>query len=158
MWLVRWTKRARQNGPNEDYTQCRTNTRETVAWLQNREAPRFAHLPLFSLSLLLTSLWTLLYLWTKYGYTHYLFFLFFLLEVSLFSCSWSISKLVRAWYMHTLSQCGVKCMMLRNTRKATLKGQGHQRKRGCQRRKIGKGEGNLRVLVLVGFSRCVDRL
>jgi hypothetical protein len=72
MGLVQQTKRAQQNGPNEDYTQCRTNTRETVAWLQNGEAPRFAHLPLFSLSLLLTSLWTLLYLWTKYG-THTLF-------------------------------------------------------------------------------------
>jgi hypothetical protein len=43
-----------------------------VAWLQHGEAPRFAHLPLFSLSLLLTSLWTLLYLSTKYG-THTLF-------------------------------------------------------------------------------------
>jgi hypothetical protein len=72
MWLVRRTKRARQNGPNKDYAQCRTNTRETVAWLQNGEAPRFAHFPLFSLSLLLTSLWTLLYLWTKDG-THTLF-------------------------------------------------------------------------------------
>jgi hypothetical protein len=47
MRLVRRTKRARQNCPNEDYAQCRTNTRETVAWLQKGEAPRFAHLTLF---------------------------------------------------------------------------------------------------------------
>jgi hypothetical protein len=61
-----------KNGPNDDYAQCRTNTRETVAWLQKGEATRFAHLPLFSLSLLATSLWTLLYLWTMDGiHTHY---------------------------------------------------------------------------------------
>jgi hypothetical protein len=69
MGLVRRKKRAQQNGPNEDYAQCHTNTRETVAWLQKGEAPRFAHLPLFSLSLFLTSLWSLLYLWTMDG-TH----------------------------------------------------------------------------------------
>ena len=70
-------KKSTTKGPNEGYAQCRTNTRETVAWLQKGEASRFAHLPLFSLSLLLTSLWTLLYLWTMDGtHTHYLFLLF----------------------------------------------------------------------------------
>jgi hypothetical protein len=87
--LVWRTKRARQNCSNKDYAQCRTNTRETVAWLQKGEAPRFAHLPLFSRSLVLTSLWTLLYLWTMDG-THTLYlsslpFSFFWLEVYLFS-------------------------------------------------------------------------
>jgi hypothetical protein len=72
MGLVRRTKWAWQNCPNNDYAQCRTNTRETVAWLHKGEAPRFAHLPLFSRSLLLTSLWTLLYLWTMNG-THTLY-------------------------------------------------------------------------------------
>jgi hypothetical protein len=107
--LVQRTKRAQQKGPNQDYAQCRTNTRETVAWLQKGEAPRFAHLPLFSRSLLHTSLWTLLYLWTMDG-THTLYvsslpFSFFLIR--------SISFLLllvhfKIWYRHTLSQCGVK--------------------------------------------------
>jgi hypothetical protein len=135
--LVWRTKRARPNCPNEDYAQCRTNTRETVAWLQKGEAPRFAHLPPLSLSLLLTSLWTLLYLWTMDGtHTLYVSSLPFLIG--------SISFLllfvhVKTWYRHTLSQCGVKCTMLRNTKKTTLKGQGHQKKRCfARRRKSGR--------------------
>jgi hypothetical protein len=74
------------------------------------------------------------------AHTHYFvsslcFFMCLGLGVFLFSCSWSTTKLWRAWYRHTLSQCGVKCTMLPNSRKATLKGQGHQKKRGLQRRR-----------------------
>jgi hypothetical protein len=51
-------------------------------WLgcKKGEATRFAHLPLFSLSLLVTSLWTPLYLWTMDGtHTHTMcYFSFFL--------------------------------------------------------------------------------
>jgi hypothetical protein len=69
------------------------------------------------------------------AHTHYLFLLF----LSFFLIG-SISFLLllvhfKTWYRHTLSQCGVKCTMLRNTKKATLKGQGHQRKRGFERRR-----------------------
>jgi hypothetical protein len=64
----------------------------------------------------------------------------FLLFLSLFFLIGCISFLLllvyfKNWYRHTLSQCGVKCMMLRNTKKATLKGQDHQRKRGFERRR-----------------------
>jgi hypothetical protein len=69
------------------------------------------------------------FVFVDYGWhTHTLFVssrsfsLFFGLGVSLFSFSWSTSKLCSARYKHTLSQFGVKCMMLRNSRKATLKG------------------------------------
>jgi hypothetical protein len=122
-------KTSTTKGRNEDYAQCRTNTRETVTWLQKGEATRFAHLPLLSLSLWLQAcglLW-ICGLWR--AHTHYvfllfvsLFFAFVCLGVALVSCSWSTSKLGSARYKHTLSQFGVKCMMLRNSRKATLKG------------------------------------
>jgi hypothetical protein len=128
-----------------------------VAWLQNGEAPRFAHLPLFSLSLLLTSLWILLYLWTKYGtHTHTICFFSFFLVVFywkyLFSLPLGPLQNMVELGMDTHPQCGVKCTMLQNTRKATLKGQGHQRKRGCQRRRKCKEEENLHVPVWAGFT------
>jgi hypothetical protein len=144
MGLVRRTKRAWQNCPNEDYAQCRTNTRETVAWLQKGEAPRFAHLPLFSRSLLLTSLWTLLYSWTMNGtHTHTIcffssFLLFFLLEVSLFSCSWSTSKLGIDTHTHNAGS-SVRCF-------ATLR-KPLSKDKVTKRRDVLQGEGKQRVPV-----------
>jgi hypothetical protein len=91
-----------KNGPNEDYAQCRTITRETVAWLQKGVAPRFAHLPLFSLSLLLISLWTLLYLWTMDG-TYYLFLLFLYLCV----CDWKYFFYLSLGPLRNLEELGI---------------------------------------------------
>jgi hypothetical protein len=140
MGLVRRTKRAQQNGPNKDYAQCRTNTRETVAWLQKGEAPRFAHLPLFSLSLLLTSLWTLLYLWTMDDtHTHYLFLLFLSLFFDweyLFSLSLGpLQNLVGLGiniHSHNVGS-SVRCFATR--RKPFSKDKVTKRKRGFERRR-----------------------
>jgi hypothetical protein len=159
--LVRRTKRAQQKGPNEDYAQCRTNTWETVASLQKGEAPRFAHLPLFSLSLFLTSLWTLLYLWTMDGthtlFVSSLFLLFFLwLEVSLFSFAWSTSKLGIDTHSHNAGS-SVWCF-------ATLR-KPLSKDKVTKGREVLKEEKNLRVQsrpalagVWADFSRCAGRL
>jgi predicted membrane metal-binding protein len=86
----------------------------------------------------------------RMAHTHYLFLLFLSLFFDwkyLFSLARDPLQNLLELGIDTLSRCGVKCTMLHNTRKATLKGQGHQRKRGCQRRRICKGEENLRVPV-----------
>jgi hypothetical protein len=103
-------------------------------WLGCKKKHRDSHTclsshPLFCLQA--CGLFCICGLWM--AHTHYLFLLFFFLIGSI-----SFLLLLvhfKTWYIHTLSQCGVKCTMLHNTKKATLKGQGHQRKRGFERRR-----------------------
>jgi hypothetical protein len=90
------------------------------------------------------------------AHTHTIYFFSFFLVVFywkyLFSLPLGPLQNMVELGMDTHPQCGVKCTMLRNTRKATLKGQGHQRKRGCQRRRKCKEEENLHVPVWAGFT------